>query len=318
MPAPRPGRAPRPARGPASAALARAALALPRRFGFARGFAASPALSRLCAPGLALAGACGPRAAGAPAAICGGRRRAGRCRAGSAACSWASIADRRASTPRRAAIAPSRRSTPSSMPSSRCETERSRRVSRSMSAAEGMLSAPIATSCAWAAFSRASNARPIAPVSSGFSSRSESAFPSRSSVLPPRRSRRFLATLLGSDMLCSCCRLGGRAAAAGPAGLGRHLDEGYGAPVPRAAVRLHPVGVPVGPRPGRRPLPAAHAEDREPERVVVIGTLGAARAGRRAARGRARGRERRARRARRGRERAPEPEPEPVSTTRAT
>ncbi len=57
----------------------------------------------------------------------------------------------------------SRRWTPSSMPSSRWETERSRRVSRSMSAADGMFSAPIATSCAWAALSRASNARADRP-----------------------------------------------------------------------------------------------------------------------------------------------------------
>ena len=42
------------------------------------------------------------------------------------------------------------------MPSSRWETERSRRVSRSTSAAEGMLSAPIAASWACTAFSRAS------------------------------------------------------------------------------------------------------------------------------------------------------------------
>ena len=46
-----------------------------------------------------------------------------------------------------------------------------------MSAAEGMFSAPSATSCACEAFSRASNARPMAPVSSGLSSRSESALP---------------------------------------------------------------------------------------------------------------------------------------------
>ena len=42
----------------------------------------------------------------------------------------------------------SSRSTASSMPSIRCETDRRRRVRRSMSAAEGMLSAPIAASCA--------------------------------------------------------------------------------------------------------------------------------------------------------------------------
>ena len=41
-----------------------------------------------------------------------------------------------------------------------------------MSAADGRLSALNATSWAWTAFSRASKARAIAPVTSGFSSRS--------------------------------------------------------------------------------------------------------------------------------------------------
>ena len=44
---------------------------------------------------------------------------------------------------------------PSSIPSNRCETERNRRVSRSMSAADGMLSAPRAVSWACTARSRA-------------------------------------------------------------------------------------------------------------------------------------------------------------------
>ena len=72
-------------------------------------------------------------------------------------------------------IAPTRsstRSSASSTPSSRCETERTRRVSRSRSPADGRLSAPIATSCACAAFSRASNAREIAPLTNGLSSSS--------------------------------------------------------------------------------------------------------------------------------------------------
>src|SRR6185437_15224712 len=61
--------------------------------------------------------------------------------------SWSSIADSRDSTAL-GERARSRRCTPSSMPSRRCDTDRSRRVSRSMSAADGMFNAPIATSCA--------------------------------------------------------------------------------------------------------------------------------------------------------------------------
>ena len=110
----------------------------------------------------------------------------------------------------RAQSARSSRSTPSSMPSRRCETERRRRVSRSMSAAEGMLSAPIATSCACAAFSRASNARPMAPVSSGLSSSS------RERPAEPVLGVRCRAARAGSwrrcsdrTSLCSRGRLGG-------------------------------------------------------------------------------------------------------------
>ena len=51
-----------------------------------------------------------------------------------------------------------------------------------MSAADGMLSAPIAASWAWTARSRASKAREIAPLTSGFSSRSWASLPSASSL----------------------------------------------------------------------------------------------------------------------------------------
>ena len=83
----------------------------------------------------------------------------------------------------------SSRSTPSSMPSRRCETERRRRVRRSMSAAEGRFRAPKATSCAWVAFSRASKARAIAPVSRGFSAAPGQACPGcpRSAAEPPAK-----------------------------------------------------------------------------------------------------------------------------------
>ena len=91
-------------------------------------------------------------------------------------------------SPLTAAMRWSRRSTPSSMPSRRWETERTRRVRRSTSAAEGRLRAPIATSCAWAAFSRASNARVSAPLTSGFSRRSWASLPRASS--PERAMRR--------------------------------------------------------------------------------------------------------------------------------
>jgi uridine phosphorylase len=109
--------------------------------------------------------------------------------------SWDSIPASRSSAPLSAGRLSassrwSRRSTPSSIPSSRCETERRRRVSRSMSAAEGMLSAPIAASCAWTARSRASNAREIAPLTNWFSSRSWAILPSASSLWRASLSRR--------------------------------------------------------------------------------------------------------------------------------
>ena len=78
---------------------------------------------------------------------------------------------------------------PSSIPSRRCDTERTRRVSRSMSAAVGMFSAPKAASCAVVAFSRASNAREIAPLTSGLAMRSSASLPRVSSLCFVSRSR---------------------------------------------------------------------------------------------------------------------------------
>ena len=65
------------------------------------------------------------------------------------------------------------------MPSSRWESERRRRVTRSMSAAEGMPSAPIAASCACTVFSRASNARASAPLTTEISDQLLSYLPQR-------------------------------------------------------------------------------------------------------------------------------------------
>ncbi len=75
----------------------------------------------------------------------------------------------------------SRRSRPSSIPSRRCETLRTRRVSRSRSLADGRFSAPIATSCARIARSRVSNAADSAPDTTGFSSSSCASLPIASS-----------------------------------------------------------------------------------------------------------------------------------------
>ena len=72
----------------------------------------------------------------------------------------------------------------SSMLSSRCERERRRRVTRSMSAADGMFSAPIAASWGWTAFLRASNARVKAEFTIGFPISSSAIRPRASS--PPR------------------------------------------------------------------------------------------------------------------------------------
>ena len=64
----------------------------------------------------------------------------------------------------------------------KAETERTRRVRRSRSPADGRLSAPIATSCACAAFSRASNARDSALLTKGLSSSSWASLPRASSL----------------------------------------------------------------------------------------------------------------------------------------
>ena len=66
-------------------------------------------------------------------------------------------------------------------PSSRREIERRRRVTRSMSAAEGRLSAPMAASWACSARSRASKARAIAPFTTGLAISSSATLPSASS-----------------------------------------------------------------------------------------------------------------------------------------
>ena len=75
----------------------------------------------------------------------GARRLAG-ARLGVAVRSLASSWVIASSEPWRAARRSSRRSTPSSIPSRRWETDRRRRVRRSMSEADGMLNAPKATS----------------------------------------------------------------------------------------------------------------------------------------------------------------------------
>ena len=128
-------------------------------------------------------------AAAAPAASFGARRLAG-ARFGVALRSAASSLVIASSEPWRPARRSSRRSTPSSMPSRRWETDRRRRVRRSMSEADGMFNAPKATSWACAAFSRASKARAMAPLMSGFSSRSWASRPRASSPDRVRRSRR--------------------------------------------------------------------------------------------------------------------------------
>ena len=65
-----------------------------------------------------------------------------------------------------------------------------------MSAADGRLSAPIAASCALTAFSRAENARVIALLISGFSSRSEASLPSASSLWRDKPLAQALAVLV--------------------------------------------------------------------------------------------------------------------------
>ena len=168
--------------------------------------------------GAASPSACGAvvdrRGAPARAAPAPARRRARRQRAPTLGGELGELAlDRRRGARRCAARVPSRprargagrrRSTPSSMPSSRCETERSRRVSRSMSAADGMLSAPIAASCAWTARSRASNARVIAPLTSGFSSRSWASLPSASSLWRARACPRSAVASCRAPLSSDC------------------------------------------------------------------------------------------------------------------
>ena len=140
-----------------------------------------------------------PRRSGAPAPAAGARRpaprprgsRRGRARArpgGLEPLGELRVArGRRPSAPADASRSSSR-STPSSIPSRRCETDRSRRVSRSMSAAEGIPSAPIAASCAWTAFSRASKARASAALITGFATSSSATLPRASSPWRERRS----------------------------------------------------------------------------------------------------------------------------------
>ena len=183
-----------------------------------------------------------------------------------------------------------------------------------MSAAEGRLSAPSASICAWAAFSRASKARPSAPVKNGLSSSSERALPRRSSG-PPRRSRRLLAGLLSS-----CHRLG-RALRVHAAG--SRAGEGYGAamaeqlfvfvqlefpwalgpPDGRYLMRASPGGrAGAGDRAGSQALRTARRRRRRRTRVTVIDPVslsaeqpGARLAGGLRARARARHRARRSR-----------------------
>ena len=132
------------------------------------------------------------------AAVCAAGRGEAR-RAGAASPrAAASIASRRAATAAGEPLsASSRRESVSSIASSRCETERTRRVSRSICAAEGRLRNSIATSCACAALPRASSAAASAELTHGFSSRSWAIRPIASSPRAPKRSRRPSA----------CCRV---------------------------------------------------------------------------------------------------------------
>ena len=193
------------------------------------------------------------------------------------------------------------RCTPSSIPSSRWETERRRRVRRSMSAAEGRFNAPIASSCAWAAFSRASEARPIAPFSSGFSNRSRQR-PAEAILGTARQAvAQALRCVLASDirlLLLSVGRLPGTGGC-------RTAQRGYGASVAERLFLFLQLEFPweLGPPDGRYLL--RERDGGGAERVVVLGT-----AGRRSAPRAARAPARRLRRA--------TPEPAPVPTTRAT
>ncbi len=74
-----------------------------------------------------------------------------------------------------------------------------RRVSRSMSLAEGMFSAPIATSWARTARSRVSNARDSAPETTGFSRSSWATRPIASSPCLVTRPLRLFSSVMGLD-----------------------------------------------------------------------------------------------------------------------
>ena len=185
-----------------------------------------------------------------------------------------------------------------------------------MSAAEGMLSAPSATSCACVAFSRASNARPIGAreqrVFEQFRERlAETVLGVAAETLAQASWRRCSGRT--SSLPCRSRRAAGPRAGPRPAA----REEGYGAACPSSLFVFIQFEFPwaLGPADGRYLLRAGPGA--EPERVVVLGTLGAGRARARAsaagatrAAGRARWRQRGARPA--------TPEPAPVATTRAT
>ena len=148
-------------------------------------------------------------------------------------------------------------------------------VSRSMSAADGMLSAPNATSWACEAFSRASNARAERPGQ-------ERVFEQvREGLAEP---------LLGCAAEALAQAFGGIARVGHPllliVGSGWAPGEARVRPAAEdpdvrircsdapAALRLRADGVPVGPRARRRPLPdAGPARPRSPSSVVVLETL---------------------------------------------
>ena len=184
-----------------------------------------------------------------------------------------------------------------------------------MSAAEGRLSAPIATSWACEAFSRASKARPMAPVSSGLSSSSESALPRRSSVFAAEslaKALRDIARVRHPRL----SRLDGGVPTAAPVGFRpRPWMEGYGdacrascscsSSSSSPGCSAHPTGATccaTAPTPSpsawwcsRRSRAGAAAPDHAGRRGWVTGGAGGASA-----------------------MSAPEPRPTPVATTRVT
>ena len=76
-----------------------------------------------------------------------------------------------------------------------------------MSAADGMFSAPIAASCAWTARSRAPNAREIAELTIGFSSRSWASLPIASSLERASLSRRPSLSVIEISLSMGVLRL---------------------------------------------------------------------------------------------------------------